>query len=241
VPVKHSEFAAQPFADHMRQMRSRGAGWEQGDHVLIAAPTKAGKTTLAAKLLPARSHAVIFVTKLKDPTFELEFKDWTRLEAWPKGGPKPYQNKILLWPKPEKTMDGTKLKQRDVMGTALDAIATEGNRCVCIDECLYMADPTYLGLGKEIGMLHYFGRSSGISMLTLAQRPAWIPKIIYGSVTHAYVARTRDVQDAKRLADFGGIDAKELAANAALLQTRHDYVYINPQGDSVPRVINSRR
>lgn len=233
-------YEPQAFPKHLAQMRG-GKGWKQGEHILIAGPTSAGKTTLAKHLLPLRSHAVMLVTKMQDPVFENEFKDWTRFNSWPKGGPPSWEKRILLWPKPGKTLGETRAIQREVMGNALDAIATQGKRTICVDECIYMADPKFLNLGSEIGMMHYFGRSAGITMLTLAQRPAWVPKIIYSSVTHAYVARTRDKDDAKRLADFGGIDAKELAANAALLPDRHDYVYVNPQGDSVPAVVNTRR
>lgn len=229
-----------PFATHLKGMRS-GKGWKQGEHMLIAGPTSAGKTTLASKLLPIRSHAVMLVTKTDDPVFAEEFKDWTRYHSWPKNGPPSWEKRILLWPKPGKSLMETKAVQREVMGNALDAIGTQGKRTVCVDECIYMADPKFLGLGNEIGMLHYFGRSAGITMLTLAQRPAWVPRIIMSSVTHAYVARTRDKDDAKRLADFGGVDAKEISANTAALADRHDYVYINPQGDSTPTIINTRR
>ena len=235
-----TQYAAQPFRQHLAQMRSQ-RGWRQGEHILIAGPTSAGKTTLASKLLPLRSHTVMLVTKLDDPVFAAEFKDWTRLYAWPKGGPPSYERRVLLWPKPGKTLAATREVQRQVMADALDAIATQGKRTVCVDECIYMADPKFLNLGSELGMMHYFGRSAGITMLTLAQRPAWVPKIIYSSVTHAYVARTRDKDDAKRLADFGGLDARELAANAAVLPDRHDYVYVNPQGDAPPAVVNTRR
>ena len=229
-----TRYPTQPFATHMRSLK-----WDQGDHVLLSAPTKAGKTTLASKLITKRSHAVIFVTKMKDPTFAAEFSDWERFTEW--RNVKPYHTRILLWPKPGKTIRETLRIQREVFAYALDAIAREGNRAVVVDEALMFTDPKILGFGTEIGMMHYYGRSSGISMMTLTQRPAWIPKVIYSSVTHAYVARTRDAQDLKRLADMGGIDPKEVGANITQLPTRHDYVYLNPQGDAAPVVVNSRK
>ena len=227
-------YPAQPFATHMRNLK-----WDQGDHVLIAAPTKAGKTTLASKLITKRSHAVIFVTKMKDPTFQAEFSDWQRFTEW--RNVKPYHTRILLWPRPGKTIRETLAIQRETFAYALDAIAREGNRAVIVDETLMFTDPKILGFGTEVGMMHYYGRSSGISMVTLAQRPAWIPKVIYSSVTHAYVARTRDRQDMKRLSDLGNIDPREVAANVSALPSRHDYLYLNPQGDASPVVINTRK
>jgi hypothetical protein len=224
----------QPFATHMRTLK-----WEQGDHVLLSAPTKAGKTTLASKLISKRSHAVIFVTKMKDPTFQSEFRDWTRFYQWK--DIRPYHTRVLLWPKPGKTIRETLAIQRETFAYALDAIAREGNRAVIVDEALMFTDPKILGFGTEVGMMHYYGRSSGISMMTLTQRPAWIPKVIYSSVTHAYVARTRDKGDLKRLSDMGGIDPREVATSITQLPTRHDYLYLNPQGDASPVVVNSRK
>jgi hypothetical protein len=104
-----------------------------------------------------------------------------------------------------------------------------------------MCENRMLNLGDELGMLFYFGRSAGITMALLAQRPAWIPKVIYSSSTHAWIARTRDDGDLKRLSDFGGIDAKRVGEEIKTLQRRHDFLYLNPQGEAQPVVINTRR
>jgi hypothetical protein len=233
---RFATYPREPWRAHLSSL-----SWEQGDHILISAPTKAGKTTMVADLIHKRSHAVMFVSKLRDSTIEQRFKGWHRLYKWPKGGPPGYLNRILLWPQAGKTIADTSRIQRDVFAVALDAIFTEGNRAIIIDETLMFSDPQHIGLAAPLGMLHYYGRSSGISMLTLSQRPAWIPKVIYSSVTHAYISRTRDAQDARRLSDLGGVDTAELRSNLAALPTRHDYVYVNPQGDAKPAVLNTRR
>lgn len=225
-----------PWADHMGALR-----WAQGDHVMISGPTGSGKTTMMAQLVEKRSHAVVFVTKMQDPTFVSEFKTWERITEWPKGGPRGYQKRLLLWPKPYRDIRDTISNQRDVFRHALNEILTQGNRCVVIDESLMMNDPKLVGLGTEIGMAHYYGRSAGVSMVSLTQRPSWIPKVIYSSVSHAYLAATKDATDAKRLSDMGGIDAKEVGHNLLHLPTRQDYVYVNPLGDAEPTVINTRK
>ena len=46
--------------------------------------------------------------------------------------------------------------------------------------------------------------------------------------------------DKTEAADFAAIDAKEVAANISTLQDRHDFIYLNPQGDFDPVVINAR-
>lgn len=230
-------YARDPWQSHLPGLR-----WEQGDHVFIAGPTKAGKTTMMSRLVRKRSHVVVFVSKLKDDTFAREFKGWTRLEEWPKDGPPPWMTNILLWPKPVKDdLGATERKQRAVFEYAMNRISSQGNRCVVIDEMLMFVDPQILGLGKRVGQLHYFGRSSGISMLTLTQRPSWIPRVVMSSVTHAYIAKTTDGDDLKRLSELGSVDKRVVAHNLGRLPTRHDYVYLNPQGDASPAIVNTRK
>lgn len=216
----------------------RGLQWKQGEHLLISAPTGAGKTTLVPKLCAKRSHVVVFVSKIKDDTIRREFKGYHRISEWP---PPQWANKVLLWPKPGKTLIETLAIQQRVFRDALNAIAQQGNWCVVIDESHWTTSREFLGLGAEVAILHHQGRSSGISMVNLTQRPAWIPKIIYSSVTHAYIARTRDRDDLKRLADLGGIDPRKVAETVIALPTRHDYLYVSPQSDATPRVVNLRK
>jgi hypothetical protein len=224
-----------PFSEHLDNLR-----WFQGDHIIIAAPTKCGKTTLAQRLASKRSHTVVFLCKHRDDTIKAEYSGWTRYYDWPKHVPA-YDDRILLWPKPETTIADTRAKQRAIFGKALDAINVQGRRCVIIDEGLYTCDPQGLGLGNQIGTMFYFGRSNYISMGILAQRPAWLPKIIYSSASHAWVSRTTDNDDIKRLADFGGIDSKETGVHLKNLKRRQDFLYLNPQGDARSVIINTRR
>ena len=232
-----ADFGRQGFRAHYKGLR-----WEQGDHLMIAGPTKAGKTTLMSKLVSKRSHVVVFVSKIKDPTFANEFKGWTRLTEWPKDGPPPWMNRILLWPKPVKNdLAATQRRQRAVFFDAMNRIASEGNRCVVIDEMLQMCDTKVLNLGNTVGQLCYFGRSSGISMVMLTQRPSWIPRVSKSSVTHAYVSKTADLDDLKSLSEMGGIDRRAVADRLLRLTDRHDYLYLNPQGDAPPAIVNTRR
>lgn len=241
---QQTAYPSVPWRAHLEQLRSgplNGTRWEQGDHILIAAPTRAGKTTMMQQLVQLRSHVVVFVSKLNDPVFAREFKGWTILREWPKGGPPAYENRILLWPKPVKNnKDATIANQRRVFHEALEHINSQGKRTVVFDEALYWSDPQFLNMGHWISYMHFNGRSSGITLVTLAQRPAWIPVIVGASVTHAFIARTMHADDRKRLGDMGGIDAREVAANLDRLPTRHDYVYVNPQGDAAPVVVNTR-
>jgi hypothetical protein len=199
---------------------------------------------MLASLAEKRAHMVVCVSKITDETFAREFprsNGWVRLDRWPKRGPDVWEKRILLWPKQQKTMRDTLLHQREVFGYALDALTREGKRGVAIDESLMFNDPSFIGMSREVGLMHYYGRSAGLSIVDLTQRPSWIPRVIYSSITHAYVARIRDREDAKRLGDLGGIDAREVGSHLMRLPSRHDYVYLNPQGDAPSVIVNTRK
>jgi len=59
----------------------------QGDHILIAAPTKAGKTTMARRLIKKRGHTVVFVTKTHDDTIRNDYRGFYRAHSWSTYGP----------------------------------------------------------------------------------------------------------------------------------------------------------
>lgn len=231
------EYPRQTWPDHLTNL-----AWRQGEHILVSAPTSAGKTTLVRPILEKRSHVLALFTKLKDPTIAREYKGFSRFDQWPKHGFSPETDRrVMIWPKPEKTLRATIRKQQEIMQKAFDNVARDGGWCVLIDEMLYMVEPRYLNLGSEIGMLHYYGRSSGVSVVALAQRPFNIPRIVLSSATHAYFARTRDTGDQKRLSELGSLDAREIIGNMSNLKSRHDFMYLNPQGDAPSVIVNTRK
>ena len=230
-------FTRQPWADHMRTLQ-----FYQGEHIFVSAPTGAGKTTLVRPLLDKRSHVVCFFTKLKDPTIAREYKGFKRFKEWPKQGFRQDEKHVMIWPSPEKTLRGTVVKHRQVFREAFDRVARDGGWTVYIDEMLYLTNPTYGGMSSEVGMLHYYGRSAGISAITCAQRPFNVPRVVLSSATHAYFARTYDAGDQKRLSELGSIDPREIVYNMkSSIEGRHDFLYLNPQGDMPSRVVNTRK
>jgi hypothetical protein len=197
------------------------SAWKQGEHVAIVAPTGGGKSTLESRILPVRQYVVVLVTKVHDTTLSHDFPQFQRIEKWP---PKLSQDKVLLWPKPGKTIRETVLKQRDVFKHALDSIFQDRNWCVNFDEQHYMVKK--LGLGPENEMFLHQGRSSGLSVVNGTQRPAWVPVVTYSSATHAFIWNTGVVEDLRRLANLGGVNARELAHNIQQL-SKHEFIYVN--------------
>jgi len=231
-------FPRETWQDHLD-----GLKWRQGEHLLIAAPTGSGKTDLASQLVERRGFVVDFITKTKDPIFSSPaYKHWRRATDWQPGKTfSKFDNRVLLWPRQLATMGETRDNQYEVFKKALNDIFVIGGWCVVFDELHYMTDNGFLNLYDDVAILHHQGRSNNITLVNLTQRPAWIPKIIYSSVSHAYIGRTRDTADLKRLSDLGGVDGKLIAKAVSELESKHDFLYINPMGDKTPVVVNIQK
>lgn len=222
-------YERQPFREFLRTFR-----WKQGEHMLLAAPTQTGKSTLASYLVAKRTSVVVLASKGKDANLAARYADYNRRATWePQHGPK-----LLLWPKKQATNAQNIAHQKAVFREALDSVGRTGGWCVVVDEGHWATE--FLGLGKDIAVLHHQGSSAGITMVTLTQRPAWIPRITYSSSSHVFLGNTTDRDDLKALADMGGVDAAAVR-QAVMSLGRHDLLYLNPMGDAPPRIINIRQ
>lgn len=210
--------------------------WEQGEHILVSGPTKSGKTTLARHIVEIRArrggHVVVLCMKpLPDPTIINEYRKedgWERWEHW-KRRTLARDKKILLWPDVSKAKGNRRAildMQREVFQDALDSINSTGHWTVQVDEGLYMTAPDFLGMSGDLAMGQAIGRSGNLTYVTLTQRPAHLPLILYGSAAHAFVGRTREAIDQKRLAELGAKEgSKELGNRIAQLK-RHEFLWV---------------
>lgn len=226
------------------QMRRLSGTWKQGEHVIVSGATGSGKTLVGRYISDIRlqrgGHVVVFVCKLKpDETITEEFKGWTRWTKWKKR-PSPKDTRILLWPDTSKakTLQEALQIQKDVFRDALDELGKEGKWTVVFDEGLYMCDPRFVNMAQELAMLHALGRSSKLTIVTMMQRPSHVPLIIYGSASHAFIGRTREAVDNKRLSELGGkTSAKDLSA-IINSQGRHDFLWVPVAPDWDPEPFN---
>jgi energy-coupling factor transporter ATP-binding protein EcfA2 len=202
--------------------------WRQGEHVVAIAPTGGGKTTLLSRILPRRRHVVVLVTKTYDETITREFKGYRRISTWPPPG---YVDRVLLWPKPGPTVRDTVSIQRDVFRQALDKIFIERGWTVVIDEEHWLCHNLKLEL--EVATFHHQGRSSGLTVVDGIQRPAWVPVVTYGSASHAFLWKTTDADDMRRLKALGGVNAVELATNLLKLRP-HELIYVPTRSGRPP-------
>lgn len=215
------------------QMNRLGREWNQGQHIFITGPTGSGKTVLARQVLNQRikrgGMVIVFCMKPKDdPTILEEYKDFERWTKWHRR-PRSYEQKILLWPDVKKAKgnkDAILDIQKPVFQAAFDGVNDAGHWCVQVDEGLYTVAPDFLRMGGDLAMSHSIGRSGRLSMLTLAQRPAHIPLIVYGSASHAFMGRTREQADLKRLAELGTREGSKALGERISAQSLHDFTWL---------------
>lgn len=211
--------------------------WAQGEHTLGIAGTGQGKTTLWAQLTPRRKWNIVLGTKIKDPTYgdflRQGFKRVQSIDEIRHG-----DRNILLWPDYHKTIGEYKARQRAVFRRAFDWVAAEGAWTVWNDEELYLC--RQLGLTDEVAWFLTQGRSSGLTFVNGSQRPAWIPLESYNGSTHAFLSNSNEDGDAKRLADLGLVNSKELMHNLRQLH-RYEFVYVNTREHTQPVITKVER
>lgn len=209
--------------------------WEQGEHVLISGPTGSGKTALARHIVELRAarkgHVIVFCMKPKEDDTIVNDYLKTGFQRWDKWKKRPgsHEKRVLLWPDVKKAKGNTQhiLEiQRAVFNEAFDGINAAGHWTVQVDEGLYTVAPQFLNMSSQLGMSHAIGRSGHLTMVTLTQRPAHLPLVIYGSASHAFVGRTRELADSKRLAELGSREGGRELGNRISELGRHDFLWI---------------
>ena len=197
--------------------------WEQGEHISLIGPTGLGKTTLALELLPLRNYVVVLGTKPRDEKLSaLTGKGYVLMKDWPEHNDHELRNRILLWPRMEKTTDVK--GQQKVVGRALADIFRQGRWAVYVDELRYVSET--LKLRGLLELIWQQGRSLGVSLIGGTQRPVHVPLMMFDQATHLFFWRDNDDANLKRIGGIGSLDAATVRASVASLP-KHHTLYVN--------------
>lgn len=183
--------------------------------------TGSGKTTLLREIIGLRDHVVLFGVKGRDDSMDkfIDRDRYTRIKAW---NPE-VDTHLVLWP----TIKGYghRSHQREVFEDAIDAIYREGGWCPVFDEVSYLSDT--LKLGENLKFLLQQGRSSGISVVGMTQRPAFIPLAFYDQASHLFFWRDNDRRNLQRIGELAGNARQRITMEVADLAKR-EVLYLHP-------------
>lgn len=213
------------------------ATWKQGQHVLFVGPTGSGKTVAAHELAWDRKFVVVLGTKIKDAELDRYVADgYVRIEDWP-ATPKQLRDatfddgaiRLILWPKIKKREDLYRF--RPVYAKALDQILIDGSWAIVADEGLWLSERSGLNLGQQLSAIAYTGRSSGVTLMMLIQRPAGVPRNTWSNVAHAIVYKHGVTSDSRELASLGTESPRDVALAIRSLH-KYEFLYLPCTADT---------
>lgn len=197
--------------------------WKQGEHVTAIGPTQSGKTTLIKAILPLRKYVVVMITKKRDPLIgEFKKEGYEHMKEW-REVPHHIHPRVLLHPVLAKDEPKERHQQsefRYALGRAFD----QGHWTMYADELPYLIEE--LKLERELKRQWNQGQGMKTSLVSSAQRPAFLPLLAYSAATHIFIFKTTDENDLKRLGGLGGISNKLIRETVAVLES-HQALYFN--------------
>jgi hypothetical protein len=192
--------------------------------------TGSGKTTLLRQLIPRRRFVVIFGVKGRDESMDKFIRSgYTRIERWDQNM---LGDRLVLWPRIRGAAH-TEL-QGEIFRDAIDGIFRQGGWCCVFDEVSYLSDT--LRMERSLKFLLQQGRSSGVSVVGMTQRPAFIPLAFYDQATHLFVWRDNDHVNAERIGKLAGLANKQVQREVHELR-RREVLYLNKDTGERARTI----
>jgi nucleoside-triphosphatase THEP1 len=205
----------------------RPDGKTEPEHVEITGQTGSGKTYLLTALLQERallrgSAEIFLATKRQDRTFDL--LGWPVVDSW-----RELQRYrwAMFWPQTSKIGSARKEYQR---GKIEDLLAhlwqPDANVVLAVDEIARVE-----GLSKEVRelvrMYWQEGRSHGITMIAMKQRPVGVVRDQHSESRWKFVFPPADDDDMKRFAQLLGPPREWEPVLRGLDQENHEFVVRN--------------
>jgi len=203
------------------------AGRLRGEHLEITGQTGSGKSYAEATILQQRAARwdtaeIVVITKQSD--------DSIPLLGWPEiDNVKDLQKyrQVLYWPKTGAMGEARESYHEQKIYELLSRLWQPGaNVVIAFDEIGYIEDLSYR-LKKMIRMYWREGRSHGISLIAMKQRPVGVQRDQHSESRWKIVFPPADQGDMKRFAEMLGREAIWRPVLESLNQTKHEFVIRN--------------
>jgi hypothetical protein len=147
----------------------------------------------------------------------------------------PITPKVVVWPQtPEKATDNERIAiMREAVREVLTWARRTGNWTIILDETMYVRDQ--LGLEKSLNEVWYGGRTLGISLVALMQRPALVPRLAFSQADFVFFGRFNDKRDIETLRDIATVVPGEVMVRGitSLSKERHEFLFVDAKRDRV--------
>jgi hypothetical protein len=206
--------------------------WKPGEHVLMCAPTGAGKTTFAGGILADRKFVLTPDSKGGDDT--LSALGFRRLDSWP--GVRKMTEKVNedeRKSRPSRYIVGSIVgttadlpKLRAAISASLDGAFDMGGWTYYIDELQITADRRMMNLSGKIDRLLVSARSKKVSVVLSCQQPRWVTSASLTQPTWVAVSYTREADTVNRLAEILGRPKPEIRGALKGLDIPHYWIVV---------------
>lgn len=204
------------------------------DNANMAVVSKAGsgKSTLVREISKLRERTVLFGSKMNDdPLYKpLLEQGYVIREKWtPENTEEP---KVIFRP-PLAGPDKASLEaQKEAFRVALIRLWQIGGWEVWLDEVRYLTEQ--LNLTTELNLLWLQGRSAGVTMVSLTQRPVSVPLNMFEQSRFLFTARITGREDRRTMSDYAGA-ARDVVFELASRLVPREFLFVDNELDILCR------
>lgn len=204
----------------------------------IVAPTGHGKTHLALELADLSRYVLVLATKRRDPLVsELAARGYEVVSSpddilWARD--EPVTPRVVVWPQfGEKGARGRQALQAEALREVLDWADRTENWTIIADETMWLND--HLRLERELAAIWQQGRTQGLSMVALMQRPSRVPRLAFSQATYLFIGKYTDKRDVDALREISSVIPRDVITNGiqSLSKTEHEFLFVDCVNDQV--------
>jgi nucleoside-triphosphatase THEP1 len=214
-------------ADFMQVWGRDRSGKFQPEHTEITGQTGSGKTYLLAKLLQQRaqlrgSQSIMVCTKQADATLDL--LGWPIVDDW--RGVRKYAQ-VIYWPRTRLQGEDREAFHYRKISDLLSRLWVPGaNSVLAFDEVGYVEE-LHPRMRKTVRMYWREGRSQGITLLAMKQRPVGVARDQHSETRWKFVFPPADQGDMDRFAELLGRPRDWAPILNSLDQESHEFIVRN--------------
>jgi hypothetical protein len=215
--------------------------WDNANMAIVG-KAGSGKSTLTREISDLRERTVLFGSKMNDdPLYKpLLERGYVIRERWtPENTQEP---KVIFRPPLSGPSKEALAEQREAFRQALIRLWQIGGWEVWLDEVRYLTEQ--LNLTTELNLLWLQGRSAGVTMVSLTQRPVSVPLNMFEQSRFLITARITGREDRRTMSDYAGASRDIVFELASRLEPR-EFLFVDNELDILCRtrveLTNSRR